>query len=163
MDRYHGVTASAIAINKSLTKYLLSKKGILFPKSIKLKIDKNVKAINYKDKYVIKPNFEGSSIGIKIIPKDNHVPILSSFWEDTDTLLSEEFIEGKELTVGVLNGKSLCVTEIVAEKNVFYDYNSKYIKGGSRHIIRANIPKPINDLANDPEKLYDYLLNNNYE
>ncbi len=55
---HSGVTASAIAINKSLTKYLLSKEGILFPKSIKLKIDKNVKAINYRDKYIIKPKLK---------------------------------------------------------------------------------------------------------
>ena len=155
---HSGVTASAVAINKSLTKYLLSKEGILFPKSIKLKIDKNVKAINYKDKYVIKPNFEGSSIGIKIIPKNNNTPILSSYWEDTGALLSEEFIEGTELTVGVLNGKSLCVTEIVAEKNVFYDYKSKYLKGGSTHIIPAKIPKTIQDLTFDwAEKAFNFL------
>ena len=83
---------------------------------------------------------------------------MSSYWKDTGTLLSEEFIEGTELTVGVLNGKSLCVTEIVAEKNVFYDYKSKYHKGGSRHIIPAKIPKTIQDLTfNWAEKAFQFL------
>ena len=103
--------------------------------------------INYDEKFVIKPNSEGSSIGVKIIPKNNKENILLSNWDNSDDLIAEEYIHGKELTVGVLNGKPLCVTEIISEFNTFYDYNSKYVKDGSKHIIPANIPDKIRKQA----------------
>ena len=72
---------------------------------------------------------------------------MSSNWDNSDDLIAEEYIHGKELTVGVLNGKPLCVTEIISEFNTFYDYNSKYVKDGSKHIIPANIPDKIQKQA----------------
>ena len=155
---HSGVEASSIAINKSLTKHVLSKEGITFPKSLELKIQKYITPINFKGDFVIKPNCEGSSIGVKIISQDSYNKILSSFWENKNNIIAEEFIEGKELTVGVLNGKSLCVTEIIAEKNTFYDYKSKYNKKGSTHIIPAKIPESIQKLAFEwSEKSYKFL------
>ena len=144
---HSGVQASCISINKSLTKYILSKQGIKFPKGLDINIDEYITPINYYGNFVIKPNFEGSSIGIQLISKDSKDKVLSSFWEDKNNIIAEEFIEGKELTVGVLNGKSLCVTEIIAEDHQFYDYNSKYNKNGSRHILPASIPNSIKELA----------------
>ena len=144
---HSGVLASSIAINKKLTKEILSKIGISFPKPVKLNKSKYLSPVNYNQKFVIKPNSEGSSIGVKIIPKDNKENILSSFWDNSDDLIAEEYIHGQELTVGVLNGKSLCVTEIISEINTFYDYSSKYIKDGSKHIIPANIPDKIQKQA----------------
>ncbi|GIR79166.1 MAG: hypothetical protein CM15mP81_06760 [Alphaproteobacteria bacterium] len=150
--------ASSIAINKKLTKEILSKNGIAFPKPINLRIGKYLLPVNYNKSFVIKPNSEGSSIGVKIIPENYKKNILSSEWINPNDLIAEEFINGQELTVGVLNGKSLCVTEIIAEKNTFYDYKSKYIKNGSKHIIPAEIPEEIRKLALSwAEKSYNYL------
>ncbi|MFL2813466.1 MAG: D-alanine--D-alanine ligase [Candidatus Puniceispirillales bacterium] len=155
---HSGIEASSVAINKTLTKHVLSKEGISFPKSLELKIQKYITPINFKGDFVIKPNCEGSSIGIKIISQDSNNKILSSFWENKNDIIAEEFIEGKELTVGVLNGKSLCITEIIAEKNTFYDYESKYNKKGSTHIIPAKIPESIQKLAFEwSEKSYKFL------
>ena len=137
---HSGIEASSIAINKSLTKHVLSKEGISFPKSLELKIQKYITPVNFKGDFVIKPNCEGSSIGIKLISQDSNNKILSSFWENKNNIIAEEFIEGKELTVGVLNGKSLCITEIIAEKNTFYDYKSKYNK--KTKSIETKIIKP---------------------
>ena len=155
---HSGVQASCISINKSLTKYILSKEGIKFPKGLDLNIDKYIVPINYNGNYVVKPNYEGSSIGIQLISKDSNDKVLSSFWKDKNNIIAEEYIEGKELTVGVLNGKSLCVTEIIAEDNKFYDYNSKYKKNGSKHILPANIPDSVKKLAFEwSERSYKFL------
>ncbi len=155
---HSGVMASSIAINKKLTKEILSKNGIAFPKPITLKTGKYLLPLNYNKSFVIKPNSEGSSIGVKIIPENYKKNILSSEWINPNDLIAEEFINGQELTVGVLNGKSLCVTEIIAEKNTFYDYKSKYIKNGSKHIIPAEIPEEIRKLALSwAEKSYNFL------
>ena len=155
---HSGVQASCISINKSLTKYILSKQGIKFPKVLDLNIDEYITPINYNGNYVVKPNYEGSSIGIQLISKDSNDKVLSSFWKDKNNIIAEEYIEGKELTVGVLNGKSLCVTEIIAEDNKFYDYNSKYKKNGSKHILPANIPNSVKKLAFEwSERSYKFL------
>ena len=155
---HSGVQASCISINKSLTKYILSKQGIKFPKELDLNIDKYINPINYNGNYVVKPNYEGSSIGIQLVSKDSKDKVLSSFWKDTSNIIAEEYIDGKELTVGVLNGKSLCVTEIIAEDHKFYDYNSKYKKNGSKHILPANIPDSVKKLAFEwSERSYKFL------
>ena len=155
---HSGVQASCISINKSLTKYILSKQGIKFPKVLDLNIDEYITPINYNGNYVVKPNYEGSSIGIQLVSKDSKDKVLSSFWKDTSNIIAEEYIEGKELTVGVLNGKSLCVTEIIAEEQKFYDYNSKYKKNGSKHILPANIPDSVKKLAFEwSERSYKFL------
>ena len=155
---HSGVQASCISINKSLTKYILSKEGIKFPKGLDLNIDEYIAPINYNGNYVVKPNYEGSSIGIQLISNDSNDKVLSSFWKDKNNIIAEEYIEGKELTVGVLNGKSLCVTEIIAEDNKFYDYNSKYKKNGSKHILPANIPDSVKKLAFEwSERSYKFL------
>ena len=155
---HSGVQASCISINKSLTKYILSKEGIKFPKGLDLSIDKYIAPINYNGNYVVKPNYEGSSIGIQLISKNSNDKVLSSFWKDKNNIIAEEYIDGKELTVGVLNGRSLCVTEIIAEDNKFYDYNSKYKKNGSKHILPANIPDSVKKLAFKwSERSYKFL------
>ena len=66
---HSGVLASSIAINKKLTKKILSRIGISFPRPVKLDKSKYLSPVNYNQKFVIKPNSEGSSIGVKIILK----------------------------------------------------------------------------------------------
>ena len=143
---HSGVRASSIAMDKPTAKSFLSKSGILFPEKIQLKLGKYISARNYKGQFVIKPRSEGSSIGIKII-RDNNSKIPKNFWPNPEDLMSEKYISGKELTVGVLDGRALCVTEIIPEKDNFYDYNSKYELGGSKHILPAEIPAKIKEKA----------------
>jgi D-alanine-D-alanine ligase len=90
--------------------------------------------------YVVKPVNEGSSVGVEIIRKgDNRRADVARAWRFGDAALVEEYIPGRELTVGVMGERALAVTEIVAEAGCFYDYESKYADGGSRHIIPATV------------------------
>jgi D-alanine-D-alanine ligase len=103
--------------------------------------------------YVIKPNAEGSSVGVFIVRDDHlHPPqeLTSSEWKLGEQVLVEKFIAGRELTCAVMGEKALGVTEIIANTK-FYDYEAKYAEGGSTHICPAklslNIYRTIQELA----------------
>jgi D-alanine-D-alanine ligase len=88
--------------------------------------------------YVVKPVNEGSSVGVTVVRGgDNRRAEIARTWSFGPAALVEEYIPGRELTVGVLNDRALAVTEIRAVAGSFYDYESKYADGGSRHIIPA--------------------------
>ena len=145
--------SSKNSFDKISTKKIISKKNILTPKySILNKKELNVKKlINLKKiykKFVIKPINSGSSYGIQIIKNNSD---LKKFNKKIETykkkllhnkILVEEFISGKELTVSTINFsrkiEALAVTEIKT-KNIFFDYQAKYTKGYSRHILPAKI------------------------
>jgi D-alanine-D-alanine ligase len=88
--------------------------------------------------YVVKPVNEGSSVGVTVVRGgDNRRAEIARTWSFGPAALVEEYIPGRELTVGVLDDRALAVTEIRAVAGSFYDYESKYADGGSRHIIPA--------------------------
>lgn len=90
--------------------------------------------------YVVKPVNEGSSVGVEIFKNgDNRRAEVARNWRFGRRALAEEYIPGRELTVGVMGDRSLAVTEIIAEAGSFYDYDSKYADGGSRHVIPARV------------------------
>ncbi len=89
--------------------------------------------------YVIKPLNEGSSVGVEILRAGgNRRHAIAQAWRFGPQALVETFIPGRELTVGVLGDLALTVTEISATHD-FYDYESKYAKGGSHHVLPARI------------------------
>ena len=105
------------------------------------------------NKFIIKPNESGSSFGVKIIKTKNDfnnlIKNLLNYKKELkyhNSLIIEKYIEGKELTVSVLEvynkPQSLEVTEILS-KNNFFDYKAKYSKGYAKHILPANIPSNI--------------------
>jgi D-alanine-D-alanine ligase len=90
--------------------------------------------------FVVKPVNEGSSVGVHILKTgDNRRGEIARGWRFGGHALVEEYIPGRELTVGVLEDRALAVTDILADAGVFYDYDSKYAAGGSRHILPAAI------------------------
>ena len=94
--------------------------------------------------YVVKPVNEGSSVGVFIIRKgDNRPPeaLGSVEWELSNEMMVEEFVPGRELTVAVMGGKALAVTEITTAL-AFYDYEAKYAEGGSQACPSGRIPEP---------------------
>tara|TARA_X000000368_G_C23002176_1_gene699473 strand:- start:643 stop:1569 length:927 start_codon:yes stop_codon:yes gene_type:complete len=147
---HSGVLASMKAMNKVISKEIFVKNKISTPRFHLIKkkqfFSKNIKNIlikkNLNFPVVIKPNSEGSSIGVKISKnlinlKKNINVLLKKF----DTLLLEEFIGGQEVQVAVLNGKALGAIEL-KPKRKFYDYKAKYSKSArTNHIMPANIPK----------------------
>jgi D-alanine-D-alanine ligase len=150
-----GVFASAASIDKDISKKMFKYAGILTPE---WKMSKKFGKMPEIKKYpvVVKPVSQGSTIGVTIVEKPSEfiVAMKKAFKYDDEALI-EQFIEGKEVTVGVLNGKALPVVEIVP-KGKFYDFKSKYQKGGSLHIIPAGISKESYETAqNYAEKVYE--------
>ncbi len=140
---HSGVTASAIAMNKQLSKTILTQAGIRMPTGKLVKSETVFAGDPLPRPYVLKPNNEGSSVGVAIITADSNVgnPIRRDVpgpWHDYETLLAEPFIPGRELTVAVLGDKPLAVTELQTTVG-FYDYNAKYTDGITQHIIPAKI------------------------
>ena len=89
--------------------------------------------------YVIKPVNEGSSVGVEILREgDNRRAEIAQAWKFGPAALVEEYIGGRELTVGVMGDRALAVTDITAAQG-FYDYHAKYAEGGSLHIIPAAV------------------------
>jgi D-alanine-D-alanine ligase len=96
--------------------------------------------------YVVKPVNEGSSFGVVIVQEDqSHPPqiITSSDWKYGDTVMVERFIYGRELTCAVMGDVALGVTEIIPVGHSFYDYDSKYVVGGSKHQCPAKLSPKI--------------------
>jgi len=90
--------------------------------------------------FVVKPVNEGSSVGVTILHEgDNRRAAIARGWTHGDAIMVESFVPGRELTVGVMGDRALAVTDILADAGQFYDYESKYATGGSRHILPARM------------------------
>jgi D-alanine-D-alanine ligase len=144
---HSGMVTSVIAIDKELTKQCLVPAGIPMPKGTIVKSETLFAADPLPRPYVLKPINEGSSVGVAIVTDAGNYgnPIsrdTAGPWQDFDILLAEPFIKGRELTVAVLGGKALCVTEL-KPKSGFYDFDAKYTDGMTDHICPAEIPADI--------------------
>jgi D-alanine-D-alanine ligase len=146
---HSGMVTSVIAIDKELTKQRLVPAGIPMPKGIIVESESLYAGDPLPRPYVLKPVNEGSSVGVAIVKADSNYgnPInreATGPWQEFGSLLAEPFIKGRELTVAVLGGKALCVTEL-KPKSGFYDFDAKYTDGLTDHICPAEIP---DDTAN---------------
>lgn len=130
-----GVLASALSINKVLTKRILESSGIPTPEFIHPIRDNKP---DMDTPYLIKPVSEGSSVGISIVrEKKTYRKAIEKAIEYGDFFI-EKYIEGKEVTVGILGDIALPVLELVPE-NEFYDYEAKYTDGMTEFIIPARL------------------------
>src|SRR4051812_24979836 len=141
---HSGLTTSAIAIDKELTKLVLVPAGIRMPAGKVVSSESLFQEDPMLRPYVVKPINEGSSVGVAIVTPDGNYgnPIgrdVPGPWGEFDELLAEPFIRGRELTVAVLGSDPLAVTEL-KPKAGFYDYAAKYTDGLTQHICPAEIP-----------------------
>ena len=135
---HSGVRASAIAMDKAAAKAMFVSAGLPVPRGKVIEITELERDDPLPLPYVVKPVNEGSSVGVSIIRSgDNRRAEVARNWRFGSTAMVEEFVPGRELTVAVMGDRALAVTEILADAGVFYDYESKYADGGSRHIIPA--------------------------
>jgi D-alanine-D-alanine ligase len=144
---HSGLTTSAIAIDKELTKLVLVPHGIRMPAGKMVSSESLYQEDPIARPYVLKPVNEGSSVGVAIVTADGNYgnPIgrdVPGPWNDFDELLAEPFIRGRELTVAVLNGEALAVTELKIDSG-FYDYEHKYTDGRTVHVCPAEVPGEI--------------------
>jgi D-alanine-D-alanine ligase len=126
-----GVTSSAIAMDKNMTKIIAADMGIRIPKSYKTREEVDVFPV------VVKPSTEGSSVGLYICQNESELDEALEKLGNRNVVI-EEFIEGEELTVGVLKGEPLGVLKI-KPKSGLYDYNSKYTAGMTEYEYPAKI------------------------
>ena len=144
---HSGLVTSVIAIDKQLTKQALVPHGIRMPGGHVVKSESLYAGDPLPRPYVLKPVNEGSSVGVAIVTEGSSYgqPIRRDAegpWQHFDELLAEPFIKGRELTVAVLGGKSLCVTELVP-KSGFYDFDAKYTDGMTQHVCPAQVPDDV--------------------
>lgn len=142
---HSGVLASAAAMQKDIAKTLLKAAGVPVPGGVVATRHEAGKMHLLPRPYVIKPLAEGSSVGVFIVREDHaHPPqeLSRADWSFGDRVLVEPFIPGKELTCAVMGDKVLGVIEIVPTTK-FYDYESKYAPGGSKHLLPAPIPPEV--------------------
>jgi D-alanine-D-alanine ligase len=149
-----GVISSAMSMDKNISKCLLKYSKISTPKWISLKKFERLRKIK-EYPVVVKPTLQGSTIGITIVKNASQIDdAIKKAFEYGEEIIIEQFIAGKEITVGVLNGKALPVIEIVPDGD-FYDFKSKYEKGCSKHIVPARInEKAYKKAQNNAEKVY---------
>ncbi len=154
---HSGVTASAIAIDKALTKALLVPQGIRMPAGRVVTRAELFAADPLPRPYVLKPVNEGSSVGVAIVTADGNCsmpisPTAEGPWQHHAVLLAEPFIAGLELTVAVLEkpdtgeAEPLAVTELRPASG-FYDYDAKYTEGLTTHVCPADLPSEVAEAA----------------
>ena len=145
---HSGVLASALAMHKERAKTVMRAAGIPVPDGRVVSRHEAAKSHVLPPPYVLKPVAEGSSVGVFIVKADqSHPPqeLTASDWKFGDELLAEKYIAGRELTCAVIADEPTSIIDIVpAEGLQFYDYDSKYVEGGSRHILPAQLSPIIN-------------------
>lgn len=144
---HSGMVTSVIAIDKQLTKQRLVPAGIPMPGGHIVASESLFERDPLPRPYVLKPVNEGSSVGVAIVTASGNYgdPIARDAagpWQDFAELLAEPFIKGRELTVAVLGGQALAVTEL-KPKSGFYDFDAKYTDGMTDHICPAEVPDDI--------------------
>jgi D-alanine-D-alanine ligase len=138
---HSGVLASALAMDKPVAKVVMAAAGVPVPEGVVVSRAEAAKAHVIKPPYVIKPPAEGSSVGVFIVHSDHaHPPqeLSRPDWPYGEQVLVERYVAGLELTCAVMDDQALGVIEIEPTTR-FYDYESKYAPGGSRHILPARI------------------------
>ncbi|MDF1728331.1 MAG: D-alanine--D-alanine ligase [Sulfitobacter sp.] len=143
---HSGVFASALAMDKERTKAVYRAHGLPVVES-RIACAAEVRARHVMEPpYVVKPNNEGSSVGVYLVNRDNNGPPQLS--EDMpEHVMVETFVPGRELTTTVMGDRALTVTDIYTQG--WYDYDAKYKEGGSSHVVPADIPQEIFDLCMD--------------
>lgn len=146
-----GVLASALSMDKIMSKRIFAAHAIPTPASHILQATEGVKEalekLNFPFPMVVKPASEGSTIGVTIVhDKEGLAQAIEHARQYDHRLLLEEYIKGKEITLGVLNGQTLPIIEI-APKGGFYDYRAKYSKGETEYILPPSIPAKTHEEA----------------
>ena len=172
---HSGITASAICMDKILTRKICETVGVHSPRYEILKKGEDAKnyekLISIGKQFVIKPINEGSSVGVEVILSNMPFDISKYEWKYGDEIILEKYLAGQEVQVAVMDNKALGAIEI-RPKGLFYDYECKYTAGMTDYIMPAEISAEkyaeILDLAEKSHKVVgcsgvsrvDFILNN---
>ncbi len=146
---HSGVLASALAMDKDKAKAVMAAAGVPVPGGGLFDRFEAAREHVMAPPYVVKPNSEGSSVGVFLVFEGANSPpqeLASPAWTYGEQVMIEPYVAGKELAVTVMGEaagpRALTVTEIIAATG-FYDFQAKYGEGGSRHVVPAPIPPAI--------------------
>ena len=143
---HSGVLSSAVAMDKQRSKDIFRAAGLPIVDSLIVPAQQVRDGHVMTPPYVVKPNNEGSSVGVYLVTDAaNGPPQLDD--DMPETVMVEAFAPGRELTTTVVGDRALTVTDIITTG--WYDYDAKYKVGGSRHVVPADIPQDIFDLCLD--------------
>ena len=154
---HSGVTASALAMNKVLSRKVFMSHGIPVP------IDKVISFADLKANhpmsfpYVVKPIGEGSSRGVSIIYNEDDYQEMVVNWAFGEQVLVEKYIPGREIHVSIINGKAIGALEIKVQDG-YYDYEAKYTLGRAEHLMPAPLePDALQEVLELSQKAYHAL------
>ncbi len=143
---HSGVLASSLAMDKERSKAAFAAAGLPIVPSLIASRDDVMAAHVMAPPYVVKPNNEGSSVGVYLVAEGaNSPPRLGP--EMPGQVMVEAYAPGRELTTTIMGDRALGVTDIITEG--WYDYDAKYMPGGSRHVLPANVPAEIHAACRD--------------
>ncbi|MDX1701605.1 MAG: D-alanine--D-alanine ligase, partial [Melioribacteraceae bacterium] len=144
------VTPSALAMDKNISKTVFKQIGVSTAKwftlntmnfDLAIVLDEIKKTLSFP--CIIKPNDQGSTVGLKLVKNESEVQDgIITAQKYSCKVLIEEYIPGREITVGILSSEALPVLEIVPQSGL-YDYKSKYTAGLSKYIVPAEIPEKV--------------------
>ena len=137
-----GVLASALAIDKIYSKVMFRSAGLTVAPYQVLRRGEQLQ-LAFPLPVVVKPSREGSSVGVSIVKEAQFMAaaLEDAFSYDSEILV-ERFIDGREVQVGILDGRALGAIEIVP-KGEFYDFEAKYTAGMAEHILPARLPAAV--------------------
>lgn len=136
---HSGVLASSLAMDKQRTKDVYRAAGLPVAESVIVPREVVEAGHVLPPPYVVKPNNEGSSVGVYIVRPGSNAPRLNA--EMPAEVMVEAYAPGRELSISVMGDRALCVTDILTDG--WYDYDAKYKPGGSRHEVPARIPAEV--------------------
>jgi len=137
-----GHLGSANAMDKDIAKRLFRSSGVPTPDWLMAPVDAEKVSSCLGYPAVVKPNKQGSTIGLSVVcaPSELVAAIdLASRYDDE--VMVEQYIKGREFTVGILQDRALAVGEIITNNTAIFDYESKYQAGGAKEIFPADLTK----------------------
>ncbi|MBQ0800599.1 MAG: D-alanine--D-alanine ligase [Sulfitobacter litoralis] len=143
---HSGVLASALAMDKQRSKEVFRAAGLPVVESVIVPASTVRGSHVMEPPYVVKPNNEGSSVGVYLVDVENNGPPQLDDAMPAEVMV-EKFVAGRELTTTVMGQRALTVTDI--QTTGWYDYDAKYKAGGSTHVVPADIPHGIFELCMD--------------
>ncbi|HEU4648206.1 MAG TPA: D-alanine--D-alanine ligase [Gemmatimonadales bacterium] len=138
-----GRLGSAMAMDKDVSKRLFRQAGVPTADWLMAPVTERAVTEHLGWPVVVKPSKQGSTVGLTIVKqKDQLEPAVALARQYDDEVMLERFVPGRELTVGVLEGKALAVGEIIPRHETF-DYECKYTPGMSEEIFPADLPDAV--------------------
>jgi D-alanine-D-alanine ligase len=139
-----GVLGSAAAMDKCMMKLLLEALGVPTPGYA---VYQSKDRIDFPLPFIVKPAREGSTIGVSIVREEGQIEkALSEALHYDPRVLVEQYIQGKEITVGIVNGQTLPLIE-VRPGSGFYDFTAKYTKGMTEYVVPAEVSSAVTEKA----------------